>query len=477
MIIKTQAGKREKGHLANSTLLLIAFATAFFPRIIDTMGAPSTINFLHFAVVPVASGIVLLKTRVRDRQQIASVQALVTSLTVLFGIMLASALLNNAGLINVVMNFLLLAEAFVFLAAIVSISPSPESLQRFRKWLLGFIAVHVALAFSQNVLINAGLLSIGTLTNEDGMQGVFFLSNAGHVVGAFVSMGFGLYYFLSAKSVPIWIRTAVFAATFTQMLLADAKQVLMVFLAAWIPLILTRIKNPVKTLQYVILAALMFYAVYWFIYNVDVPVAAAFRGWIRPEIYGPNGDATVLKTGPFRILPTFYESSLNWFLGLGPGHTIGRLGGWMIQDYGNLLNPLGATARPYGEAIWKTWRGNYLDSSFFSPLWGFAGIWGDLGFLGLAGYLGVLYVIWQRFCLDDFSRFIVSTIIVNGFIFTQLEEPGYMISMATLIGLRWHELFLAKRSQQYQRLWQFNPYWQPPAEPELQEDTGEFPQP
>lgn len=452
MMIETQTDKREKGQLANSILLLIAFSTAFFPRIIESAGVPSVINFAHFAVVPVASGIVLLKTRVRDKKQILSVQALITSLAVLFGIMLASAILNNAGFINVAMDFLLLTEAYIFLAAIVSIAPTPESLQRFRKWILGFVLLHMVLAFAQHILIGAGLLSRGNLTDEDGVQGVFFLSNGGHVVGAFVSMAFGLYFFIGNKSVPVWIRAAVFAATFCQMLLADAKQVMMVFMAAWVLLILSRVKNPVKTLQYVILAALVFYAFFWFIYNVDTPVSSAFTGWIRPEIYTPEGDATVLKTGPFRILPTFYTSPLNWVLGLGPGHTIGRLGGWMIKDYGNLLNPLGATARPYGEAIWVTWRGNYLDSSFFSPLWGFAGIWGDLGWLGLASYLWILVVTWQRFCLDDLSRFIILTIIVNGFIFTQLEEPGYMISMTTLVGLRWHELHSQQRALQYRKM-------------------------
>ncbi|WAL62757.1 hypothetical protein [Thermocoleostomius sinensis] len=455
-MVETQASKRERGQIANSILLLIAFATAFFPRILESMGVPSIINFLHFGVVPIASGIVLLQTRVRDKKQIASVQALIASLVFFFAIMLASALLNNAGFINVAMNFLLLAEAYVFLAAIVSIAPSPKSLDRFKNWILGFIALHVGLAFAQDYLIGIGQLSRGDLTDEDGVQGVFFLSNGGHVVGSFVSMAFGLYYFVSAKSVPIWIRVAVFAATFWQMLLADAKQVLMVFLGAWVLLILSRVKDPLKTLQYVILAALVFYAIFWFIFNVDHPIASAFAGWIRPEIYTPEGDATVLKLGPFRILPTFYTSSLNWFLGLGPGHTIGRLGGWMIRDYGYLLNPLGATSRPYGDAIWSTWRGHYLDSSFFSPLWGFAGIWGDLGLLGIVGYLGILYVAWQRFCLDDLSRFIILTIVVNGFIFTQLEEPAYMLSMTTLIGLRWHELHNQQRSQYYQQILDFN---------------------
>lgn len=462
--------RKREGYLSNSNLLLIAFATTFFPRIIESVGVPSLINFVHFAVVPLACGVVLLKTRVRDRKQINSVQALLGSLVVFLGVMLASALENSAGLINVFVNFFLLAEAYVFLLAIVSVPFSLESLQRFRKWLLRFALIHVILAFCQEVLISAGALSVGTLTNEDGVQGVFFLSNGGHVVSAFVSMSFGLYYFASAKSVPIGIRSAVLFATFVQMLLADAKQVLLVFLAAWVLLILLRMKDVVKTLQYIILAAIAIFVLYWCIYNV--PAFAAFRGWIRPEIYGPNGDATLLKTAPFRIIPNYYDSFLNWFLGLGPGHTIGRLGGWMIKDYASLLNPLGATSHPSGDAVWARWRGNYLDSSFFSPLWGFAGIWGDLGFLGLANYLWILVITWRRFCLDDFSRFIVLTIIVNGFIFTQLEEPGYMLSMTALIGLRWHELYLERRLQRYQQFLQIHPEFQ--LEGEWERSQGEL---
>jgi hypothetical protein len=454
MTVEIRNRERQKGQLTNSTLLLIAFATAFFPRILDAAGVPSVVNFVHFAVVPVACGIALAKTRVRDKKQIASVTALFISLTVFFGLMTASALLNNAGLINVFVNFLLLAEAYIFLLAIVSVPFSIESFQRFRKWILGFALTHMLLAFGQKVLLDIGVLSVPIMTKEDNVQGVFYLSGSGHVVGASVSMTFGMYYFISAKSTPIGIRVGVLLATFMQMLFADAKQVLMVFLAAWLLLILLQVKNIQKTLQYIVLAALIGYALYWCIENLEA--FRAFKTWIRPEIYGPDGDATVLKSGPFRIIPTYYESFLNWLLGLGPGHTIGRLGGWMLIDYGSLLSPLGSTTHPASQAVWETWRGHYLDSSFFSPLWGFASIWGDLGFLGLANYFWILLVTWNRFCLDDFSRFLVLNIVIHGFIFTQLEEPGYMISMTAIIGLRWQELFIEQRSQYYQQILDFN---------------------
>lgn len=445
MTVEIQSRERQKGQLTNSTLLLIAFATAFFPRIVESAGVPSIINFAHFAVVPAACGIVLLKTRVRDKNQILSVQALLIVLAVFLAIMLTSALINNAGVINVAVDFLLLTESFLFLLAIVSIAFSPEGLQRFRKWILGFVGLHIALALSQKILIQVGLLRVTQMTPEDNVQGVFYLSGSGHVVGASVSLAFGLYYFISAKTVPLAVRLAVLGATLFQMLSADAKQALMVLLIAWVLLILVQVKDIKKTIQYVVLAALVGYTLYWCIENLEA--FKAFKTWIRPEIYGPDGDATLLKTAPFRIIPSYYESFLNTLFGLGPGHTIGRLGGWMLIDYANLLKPFGATVHPASQAVWSVWRGHYLDSSFFSPLWGFAGIWGDLGLFGIIGYLGMYLVIWFRFSLDDFSKVIVFSILLNGLIFTQLEEPGYMLAMTTLIGLRWHELFLEQRRQ------------------------------
>lgn len=453
--VRQNPSRNRSGYLLKSSvLLLIAFATAFFPRIIEAAGLPSIINFIHFAIVPLACGIVLIKTQARDKVQISVVKALLGALFLFLGFMLSSALLNSAGLINVAVDFLLLTEPFILLTAIVCVPFSPTSFKRFRTWILGFALTNLLLALAQKLLISAGILAVTRMTMEDNVQGVFYLSGGGHVPSAFVSLSFGLYYLFSAKLVPIWIRLAVMFAAFMQMLFADVKQSILVFLVSWVILILLRSSNIKTTLQYVIAAVIVIYAFYWCVQNLAA--FAAFKTWIRPEIYGPDGDATVLKTAPFHIIPSYYTSFLNWFLGLGPGHTVGRLGGWMIKDYGSLLNPLGATSHPASEAVWATWRGNYLDSSFFSPLWGWAGIWGDLGFCGLGAYLYIGFIVWRKLCLDDFSRVIVLTIIVNGFIFTQLEEPAYMLAMAALIGLRWHELYSQRQMQKYQKIVEFN---------------------
>ena len=66
----------------------------------------------------------------------------------------------------------------------------------------------------------------------------------------------------------------------------------------------------------------------------------------------------------------------------------------------------------------------------FSPLFGWAGIWGDLGWFGLGTYLYLGFIVWRNLCLDDFSRFLVLTVVVYGFFLTQMEEPGFMLTIA-----------------------------------------------
>lgn len=449
MNIDTAAFGARRGFLTASTLILIAFATAFFPRILDAAGAPSPINFVHFAIVPLVAASILLKTRAHNQKQIAIATELLLGLVILFTIIIVSALLNEAALINALLDFLLLAEVFILLLAIVCVPVSITTFGNFRSWILKFFLIHLLLALTQKALLTAGILPAPVMTLEDNVQGVFYLSGGGHVVAASVSTFAGLYYLISARTVSIWLRISVFSATFLQLLFADAKQVLFVALVAWVLLILSRIKNIKATLQYIIAAGLVGSGLFWCMQNLEI--FSAYSTWIRPEIYGPNGDATLLKSAPLQIIPSYFTSFFNWIFGLGPGHTIGRLGGWMIRDYSRLLGPFGATSHPVSQAVWDTWNGHYLDSSFFSPFWGFAGIWGDLGFAGLAAYLYLWSIVWRRLCPNDFSRFIVLNVLLNGFIFTLLEEPGFMLSVAVLIGLSWQERQLVEQRQHQRR--------------------------
>jgi hypothetical protein len=432
--------KKRKGYITSSDLVLIAFATAFFPRVLMMVKAPSLVNFLHFAAVPFACGVVLTKVRSRDRRQILLAKEILFALFVLLTIGFASALLNDAGYINVFLSFLLLGEPFMLILAIVTIPMSPARVERFRGWVLGFGFFNLLFALVQKFVLKWDTCgcSPGGWGDGDAIKGVFLNQGSGHVVGASVSVSLAAYYFVTAKERPMWLRILVVFASLVQLIVADAKQVILTLVVGFAILSLSKIIDIKKLLLYVTGAIIFVISFAWAMQNIEA--LSAFNTWIRPEIYGPDGEATKLKILGIQTIIDYFHSPLNWLLGLGPGHTIDRLGGWMLRDYSDLLSPLGATRSPVGDAVsvatGKSWLGD--QSSMFSPFWGWAAIWGDLGFLGLGAYWYLCSLAW-RFC-DDLSKFLMLTVLVHGFIFTQMQEPGYMLFIAGLVGLRLQEL-------------------------------------
>lgn len=418
---------KQTGTFKSSTLLLIAFATVFFPRILSTLGAPSIINFVHLGVVPIVCTITLCTTKTKDRQQLAIVRELLMGLGGLLMIGFMSATLNGAGFINVVFDFLLAAEPFIFLLAWVSVPMTQTSLRFVLKWFFIFNIFSLLLA----------LLQGATIGISDPMQGVFFFSGSGHVVASSIITTYGLFYFLSARDHPVWLRGLILGGCLMHLILADAKQVMLTLLIGFVILALINMKDIGKAFILLALSVGLIYLFYWAIYTF--PALDAFKTWIRPEIYQPDGEATLLKTAGIRIIQENFQSPLNWLFGLGPGHTIDRLGFTVLKDFGHLLTPLGATVSTVSQQVSAAREASWLgdQSSFFSPFWGWAAIWGDLGLLGLGNYLYICSIIWRKICFDDFSKFVMLTVMLHGFIFTQLEEPGYMLFIAMLLSLHW----------------------------------------
>jgi len=426
---------KQKGYVTNSNLTLFGIATALFSRVLMPLKIPSPINFLHFVAVPFACGSVLLRSRSRDLKQIAISKQLIVGIFLLLVVTISSALVNDAGVINAVLDFLLLAEPFILILTIVCMPMSLEGFHRFRSWILRFAMINLLFAYVQKYVFRMDKL-IGL---EDNVKGIFIGQGAGHVIGGSVALTFAVYYFVTAKAKPLWFRLAIVLACFNHIIISDTKQVLLSFIAGYVLLYLINIKDIGKTLMYLSIGAVFLGAFYWAIYNIEA--LQPFTVWIRPEIYGPDGEATQLKMATFRIVPTYFESPIGWWLGLGPGHTVGRLGGWMLESYWSLLQPLGATIHPASKAIWQavgdSWLGD--QSSLFSPLFGWAGIWGDLGLLGLAAYFYLAFLVWWHVCVVDLSKYLMLTVLVFGLIFSQLEEPGYTLFVASMIGLGWHE--------------------------------------
>lgn len=445
------AQSARRSYVRSSMLLLTAFASAFFPRLLETIGFPSAVNFLHFAVVPIAAGLALLQTRTTDRKQLLTTQQMLLALGLLLTIEFASALWNEAGVINALLSFLLFAEPFLLLVALSSLPLTKGGVEQLRGWFVGFNFFHLLLALVQKYIFQVDLKP-GALTGPDAVQGVFYLSGSGHVVGASVAFTFGVYYFLTAKARPLWLRGVVLFLSFIHLIVADAKQALLSFAVAFAVLSLIRLKDIKKTVIYLTFGSVAFFAFVWAIQNI--PFLDAFNTWIRPGLYGPDGEGTRVKLmGVYNILD-HYTSPVNALIGLGPGHTIDRLGGWMLKDYESLLAPLGATQSTVADETWAEMLANWLgaSSTFFSPFFSWAGVWGDLGLLGLGVYVWLWVIMWQRLCADDLCRFVLLTAVVFGFFLTQLQEPGYMLSVTFLIGVRSHEIRQVQLEKYAQRI-------------------------
>jgi len=104
MNLEAMYQQQRKGFIKSSTIVLLAFATAYFARLIEALGVPAAINFLHFATVPLACSVVLAKARSKSQRQLAIVQEILLGLLIFFILMCASGLLNNAGLLTRALN-------------------------------------------------------------------------------------------------------------------------------------------------------------------------------------------------------------------------------------------------------------------------------------------------------------------------------------------------------------------------------------
>ena len=439
----------KKSYVKNSNLIILAFASVFFPRIIETAGAPSLINFVHFPLVILTTAIAFITSQTKDKRQIAIAQMLLIGLFMLFSTMTISAFLNQAGIINLLLDFLMLGEPYLLLLAIICIPISSTIIKRLKTYLIIFSLINLFSAFVQRFLLLSGIMEPpGNMTLEDAVQGVFFYSGAGNYVSATISIIVALYCFINFKKAPILLRCAGLLLAFIQLIISDSKQVLIALVVALIILSAIKSTELTKLITYALGTLIVLAIFYWCIQNLDS--FSAFKNWTgRLELYGPNGEGTQVKLSAIGIIASHCESPLNLFFGLGPGHTVSRLGGWIIPEKWDLLSPLGATIHPASREVWRTMYASWVarESTMFSPLFGWVGIWGDLGLFGLAAYCYLGHIVWRYLCINDVSRFLLLNAAVFGLIFSQMEEPGYMLSVAFIIGIIYQESLICRASK------------------------------
>ena len=422
--------------IKSSILVLLTFATAFFPRVVAAIGVPSIVNFMHFGIITILCGLTLPRTPRKIWSDISN--KIGVGLFILLVLIIISAIFNSAGVINVILDFALLCEPFVLMLAIISIPMSQASVKQFRFWMMLFAFIHLFYVYFQYFI-----LRLHTIGGPDAIKGVFLRQGAGHHVGGAVALTAAVYFFVKFKTISIWTRTFVAIAFTAVIAFSDSKQVVVVFLVSLVVLVFTKLKNFGDAWRYLALTIIAFCCAF---FAGKILFSAPFAYWGNPEIFTK---ALTAKFSVFPIITSYYDSPLNWLFGLGPGHTIGRLG-WLIPDYIQYLEPLGITSSPVTEAVFAENNTNpftnvVTGSSMFSLTFSWAGIWGDLGFLGLHAYLYLWFLVWRHLCLDNLSKFLAITVLVFGGIFSWLEEPGYMLFIAILICFQWQEYHLTVR--------------------------------
>jgi len=440
---RKQKSKSKSGEIKNSILLILAFATAFFPRFFSYFGAPSLINFAHFATIPGAALVTIVTSKNRDRRAVSITSEILIGLAIFLACMIFSGLVNGAGIVNIILQFMFQSEPFLLLAGIMIVPMAVEKLKRFEYWLLSFALINWFLAFLQTFLIPIGIYPKRGGTDQDAITGVFGGGggSAANYVSCTVSFYIALYFWTRFKSLPIWIRALPLLGALFQTQVSDSKQCFLAFVVGWGLLALTKVEKPIKIFSYLSLGLIGVLCFSWALANVKSEFLSPYQNWTNRPIWGWDGLAAQTKFAVLRIVPSYFESPLNWLVGLGPGHTGSRLGGWVLRDYASLLMPLGATLHPATLDFWKVINTTYLpqESTIFFPMFTWAGIWGDGGILGLGAYLYLCSIAWRRICVDDFGKFLMLSTFSFGWILTQMEEPGHMLTVACLLALRWKE--------------------------------------
>ena len=405
-----------------SLSIAVVLLLLLLPRPLTYFGLPFFVNFLHYPFVLVLYLTTLLfPGRTYDR--------FFPGLTILFIVISMSALLNGAGVINVILEFLLLSQPFMILALMTGSLWNPASTNKLTRIILFLMFLHLILAYAQFPMTS----------NPDDVRGLFIGMGAGAHVGGAVALTAATYFLITSPPKSIFTRLVLPFFLATIVIISDAKQVILVFglsvgmmgLLAAESFVTLKFTKAFRLAKFAMFPAAIILLVFPF--AISTGVVERFLSQLSLGLEH--------KMSVFSILWSFNESSLNALFGLGPGHTIGRLAE-MLPKYWDMLVGLGATRKPFtamlvyaDNSFWLT--GDSTGGSLYSIRYSWPGIWGDLGIAGIVSYGALWVLVWKRICRDLLSKFFVCNVIIFGFVFSWLEEPGYMGVVAIFIGLRW----------------------------------------
>ncbi len=360
---------------------------------------------------------------------------LVHAILALMLVILMSALFNNAGPGNVVLDIALLLEPFMLLAIIV-MRPMTVRERESVVWILMLITIlNTLMVYYQYIVIHP--------SNLDDVKGIYLLSRSGHHVSGAVGLASAVFVYTYFTSWPLSRRLFAVAVLLMVPVFTDTKQVIAAYLPAFAVMMLMTTRNIWHLLKYVFasvfIVALLVGAAY--------TIFPALTSWMdmRQDLWGLH-----LKLSIYDLVVSHYDGIQQWLFGLGPGHGTGRLAQVapeypIVYDYGITYRGLTNEVFEFQQNYWETH--SVTGSSMFALTFSWAAVWGELGLVGLGAYLYIFWVTWKDFCLESASKFLLITVVVLGGIFSWLEEPQFMCFIAALIGVYYQKVISTESTE------------------------------
>lgn len=396
---------------------MFVLVLVLFPRIFIAVGLPKVLAFLHFLVTPL-----MYVMSLRESLKINRFRRINLLIILYLFAVLVSTLNSGAGIINFFLSSLMILTPIMLLVFMGSYKWSGASLKSLEKFVIGFSVIHVILALGQFFILGY---------RDDDVEGVFIgMGAGGHLAGGVAVIAATWVYQISWLD-DLFKKVTVFFLLLI-VILSDSKQVIAVLAVSALIFIFIGQGGVAKKIKYM-------FAFVFFVIIIVIIANTVFPALLVYLLDNRIIDGIEQKLAVFPVVISFYEGWDSWLFGLGPGHTVSRLA-TMLPSYDFLSSSLGATSHDATNAVYLVKQSQYLSntrtgSSMFSLDFSLSGIWGDMGLLGILVF-GLLYrEIWSIAReADGASAIFIISVMVYGFVFTWIEEPGFMMILMAYVG-------------------------------------------
>ncbi len=386
---------------------------------------PQLSNFFHFPLT-VGAAVVVARSAAPQRPV---AQSLAIGCAVLLCLSFVSWLFNTGEVLRPFLNWLVFLEPFLIIYALVRV-PLPSARER-SLWKLA-----LAIPFAQFPLALWQALSRGI---GDHVQGTFLGMGAGHhVAGAVALTGTLVCVARGLSSAAFRQKLAWLVAGVVLLIvpiLADAKQ----NIAASLPAVLMLTSMFVRFRRTGLVIALPIFALALLGASLYYPPLRQITDWSQMRDIVENKERALAI-----ITDRLSATTGGWLFGVGPGNSVSRVALMGMESYLNSASPvalLGLGTAPLTREVWgMRTSGSLIFSSVSSGISSWGGLLGDLGLVGLGFYVWMGWQLWQhlkkrRGWETAAARAALVMAGILGMLYSWLEEPGFALTVALIVGL------------------------------------------